>query len=595
MSAPTLSPRAPDMGVKELADWSSSSGVNAHSFHRLVVALFLIGPALRAAEPPVDVGSKNADTPGAPHYTNASVLMPDGRLESFFRVGLKEGITFFRMRSTDNGRTWSDKEKVVMPPKDDWGGPMPLLDRDGELHFIIPKLRGEGRKPAVDRFIDLFHMRSSNGRTQWTNPERIFEGYVGSFQGFIQMKSGRIIAPFGAWQAGVPVAPPFGSNVTTCAYSDDGGRTWSQSPAKLIAPCPEDTNGNCYGAVEPTLIELRDGRVWMLIRTEAGFLYESFSKDGAEWSPAQPSRFHSSHSPAFLLRLKDGRLVNFWNNCEGCPRVGKDGVYTGRDALHAAISNDDGKTWHGYREVYRDATRHGSPPKDGDRGTAYPHATETKDGRILLVSGQGAERRRRFLIDPEWLMEKSQTETFASIDSWHLFKGIGKPVRYWRDRVQGPQLIAHPDHPHAKVLHLRRPDRNDADGATWNFPAAQRGKLTLRLRIGKAFGGAQIGLTNRMFEPCDDNGEKLATYALIVPPDGRIADGIGLTPGQWHTLNLAWNDKGSCTVTIDDAAKTTLPSRAPAPDGLSYLRLRSLSTAVDTAGFLIESLNMTVQ
>jgi hypothetical protein len=372
-------------------------------------------------------------------------------------------------------------------------------------------------------------------------------------------------------------------------YSDDNGTSWKQSTARLTAPCPEDTNGNCYGAVEPTLIELRDGRVWMLIRTEAGFLYESYSNDGAEWSPAQTSRFHSSHSPAYLLRLKDGRLVNFWNNCEAAPRVGKDGVYTGRDALHAAISADDGQTWRGFREVYRDATRHGSPPKSGDRGTAYPHATETSDGKILLVSGQGNERRRRFLIDPDWLMETTQSERFDNIEAWHLFKGIGKPERYWRDRVQGPQLIAHPDKPDAKVLHIRRPDEHDADGATWNFPAARNGELSMRVRFGKDAAPAQISLTDRMFEPCDANGERYANFALHIPTD------VKPTPEHWHALKLNWTETGECNVTLDDSKPVTLKTRAPFPDGLSYLRLRSLAMSADAAGFLVESVDMKSQ
>ena len=134
-------------------------------------------------------------------------------------------------------------------------------------------------------------------------------------------------------------------------YSDDGGKSWARSPAKLTAPCHDGYNGSNYGACEPTLLELKDGRVWMFMRTQDGFLYESFSPDGVNWSPAKPSRFHSSNSPAFPVRLPDGRIVVFWNNAENCPRVGKDGVYSGRDALHAAISSDEGKTWSGFREV----------------------------------------------------------------------------------------------------------------------------------------------------------------------------------------------------------------------------------------------------
>ena len=118
----------------------------------------------------------------------------------------------------------------------------------------------------------------------------------------------RIVVPFAYWVGGRPSAPPTGSNITTTVYSDDDGRTWRQSPAKLTAPCYEGYNGSNYGACEPTILELADGRVWMLIRTQTGRLYESFSPDGAEWSQPEPSRFCSSNSPGWLLRLPDRRI-----------------------------------------------------------------------------------------------------------------------------------------------------------------------------------------------------------------------------------------------------------------------------------------------
>lgn len=553
-----------------------------------VVMLVAAAEIAAVAHPPIDLGANNASTPGAPNYANAAVTLPDGTLESYYRRGVAGSIPIFRMRSADNGRAWTAPEPLVKLSIEPWGGPMPLLDREGELHFVIPKVRGEGRKPNVDRFIDLYHLRSTGGRTKWTEPARIYEGYCGALQGVFQLKSGRIIAPFADWLPGVPTTPPTGPSVTTAVYSDDGGRTWQRSPARLTAPCHEGANMSNYGACEPTLIELKDGRVWMLIRTQDGYLYESFSNDGVNWSVAKRSRFHSSNSPAFPIRLPDGRLVVFWNNAEHSQRVGKDGVYSGRDALHAAISSDEGKTWRGFREVYRDATRNGSPPKDGDRGTAYPHATVTKSGEILLVSGQGTDRRRRFLIDPDWLLEKSQEENFTNLDTWHLFKGFGKPARFWRDRVQGPQLIAHPGKPGVKALHLRRPDERDADGAVWNFPAGRSGKLTLRLRVEKDFGGAQISLTDRMFEPCDDTGEKLAQFALELGRDGAVK------PGSWHEIQLAWQ-VGRCRVSLDGKPLTTLDARSAAPDGLSYLRLRSTAAAVDPVGFLVESVQVEVE
>jgi hypothetical protein len=553
----------------------------------LVLSTCRIAAADDGPQPPIDLGPGNAQGVGI-NYASAAVTYPDGTLESFLRKSGNGKVSIVGSRSTDSGRTWSEPHEVVALEVAPWGGPMPLFDKEGELHFVIPRVRGEGRKPNVDRFIDLYHVRSTDGRTKWSQPRRVYEGYCGSLQQVAQLKSGRIIAPFADWLPGVPTTPPTGPSVTTAVYSDDGGKTWLRSPAKLTAPCYDGYNGANYGACEPTILELKDGRVWMLIRTQAGVLYESFSDDGIAWSDAEPSRFASSNSPAFPIRLADERIVVFWNNCVMPPRVDGQGVYAGRDALHAAISDDEGKTWRGFREVYCDPTRNGSPPKTGDRGTAYPHAALTRDGKILLVSGQGENRRRRFLIDPAWLTQASVEANFDNLDQWHVFKGFGPAKGFWRDRVAGAQLVDHPDKPGAKALHIRRPDDRDADGASWNFPAGSSGTLTVRLRIEKSFGGAQISLADRFFDPCDDQGEEKATFALTIDRDGRIAGDVALETGKWHTLGLEWNVDRRCAVTLDGKRVAELAARGPLTSGVSYLRLRSLAADVDQAGFYVD-------
>ncbi len=543
---------------------------------------------------PIDLGPGNTVATGM-NYASAAVTLKDGAILSFFRRGHDGGVAIFAVRSGDNGRTWSEPAPLVTLPQGGWGGPIPLLDRDGELHFIVPKVRGEGRKPNVDRFIDLYHLRSTDRRTRWTEPQRVYEGYCGSIQGVYQLRIGRIVAPFAHWRPGVPTAPPTGPNVCTAVCSDDGGKTWFRSPAALTAPCIDGYNGSNYGACEPSLIDLNDGRVWMLIRTQTGVLYEAHSPDGAKWFDATPTRFPSSNSPAFPLRLPDGRIVLFWNNCAMPPRLGKDGVYGGRDALHAAITSDEGQTWRGFREVYRDPTRNGSPPRSGDRGTAYPHATVTADGQILLVSGQGAERRRRFLIDPDWLEQTSQVEDFESIDAWHVFKSFGPAKRWWRDRRPGAQLVAHPDDPARRVLRVAKPDDLPGDGAVWNFPAGRGGKLALRLRIGRRFGGAQISVTDRFHNPCDDAGEEEAPVSLRIAPSGRVASSYGLKPGRWHELELWWNDIGVCKALLDGRVVKQFGTARQNRNGFCYLRLRSISTRVDEGGLLVESVRARVK
>ena len=91
--------------------------------------------------------------------------------------------------------------------------------------------------------------------------------------------------------------------------------------------------------------------------------------------------------------------------------------------------------------------------------------------------------------------------------------------------------------------------------------------------------GGQISLLNRMFDPCDDEGDKLATFALKIGGENEIA------PGAWHTVELAWDTiQSTCAVRVDGKPAHTLRSAQPEPDGLSYLRLRSTAAAVDPAG-----------
>lgn len=556
------------------------------------ILVFTFGVALlitdAAAAAPVVVG---------PTKIGANlVVLPDGTWETY-AIDSKAGTNWLlRTRSTDDGHTWSEPNSLRQLPIH--GGVVALLDRRGEVQLFVQVLRTQdsGRRIAIDRFIDIWQLRSSGKRNEWSEPQRIFEGYVGSAQGAVQLRNGRIVLPFASWIAGRREGPPTGANVTTAVYSDDEGKTWKQSPAKLTAPVPSDYNGSNYGAIEPTILELKDGRVWMLMRTQTGFLYESFSNDGANWSEARPSRFRASTGPAFLLRLPDDRIALFWNHCELSVRVNSEGVYGGRDVLHAAISEDEGRNWRGFREVYRDPMRNDTPPRTGDRGTAYPFAVNANDGRIALISGQGGGRRGLVLLDPEWLLEKRVSDDFShGLDGWSVFKGFGPASGWWRDRVPGAQLVKHSTKTGARVLHLRKPDDKAADGAVWNFPSGNKGTLTLRLKLNENFAGADIALLDRFFDPTDDRVPSQAIFHLPINAQENIGQNKRLPFNQWHTLELDWNvDAKQCRVRIDDELDTTLALTQPTLNGVSYLHLRSSASSVDPAGFQVESVSVVI-
>ncbi len=61
---------------------------------------------------------------------------------------------------------------------------------------------------------------------------------------------------------------------------------------------------------EHMMVELRDGRLWMLARTK-GQPHESFSSDGGKtWSePRQAATVQNINARFFLRRLKSGRIL----------------------------------------------------------------------------------------------------------------------------------------------------------------------------------------------------------------------------------------------------------------------------------------------
>jgi hypothetical protein len=289
-------------------------------------------------------------------------------------------------------------------------------------------------------------------------------------------------------------------------------------------------------------------------------------------------------------------LLVIWNHCEMPPRHDGAGVYGGRDALHAAISSDDGASWRGFREIYRDPTRDESPPKRGDRGTAYANAVEIDAGKVLVATGQGPAR-RMLIVDPDWLLETRHSDDFsAGLQAWSVFKSFGPAIRWWRDRTTGAGLVTHPDTPHRQVLHLGRAAGEEPDGAVWNFPAGQNVTVTLRTRLEPNFGGATIALVDRFFEPTDRRAVDLAIASCTITPNGQIGDGPVLSADGWHEIRLACRVKQrDARLLLDGALSHPLAINEPSPVGVSYLWISSDAQTSDTGGLLVERVSAEVE
>lgn len=521
------------------------------------------------------------------------VQLPDGALAGF-SLALEGGQQRVVMQtSSDQSRTWSDPQVVLDLPAEpgNWSGPEVLVDRHGEIHLalindahtgIIRTGEATPRPPTAERTLNLWHTKSSAGRTEWRAPRKIWDGYTGALNSFIQTRAGKLILPFSfrtkrSWRnrgGGFNEFTYMGDFSSTVIHSDDDGETWQLSPDALMIPTP-DIRG-AYGAVEPVVVELKDGRVWMLIRSQMGRFYESFSKDGARWSPAQPTSIISSDSPAGIVRLPDGRLVMLWNECLRYPYA-----YGGRQVLHGAVSEDEGRTWRGHREVMRDPQRGVPPPPSGDFGTAYPYPLALQNGQVIFTSGQGHGRRASYLLDPAWLYETRQAADFSrGLEEWSVYGTRGVDVITAQEG-------------NTPVLQVRKSDAAWPAGAVWNFPYGTAGIVQIEFQLQAGAGAVNVGLTDHYSTPFDAEDVFYNLFNLHLQP-GATRGGARLQENRWYTLLLEWDtERRHCRVSLDGRVVATLQQTREAT-GVNYLRFRALGSGPTRGGLLVRAVSADV-
>jgi len=543
------------------------------------------------------------------------VQLPNGELRHYGHRGAQNRpFEHIYIASHDNGLTWDDGTVVTgKAVTGESGPPAAHVPWSGSFVRIVSR-RDRG----------TFALRSTTG-IDGTYDEQIVDG-----EAFIMIrqpvfltdrKRMLVTAHRGIERDGEHVQQ------SAVFRSDDDGTTWTRADVPVgpifVPEPPHEMPRWRNTGLEPTLVGLNDGRVWMLLRTSMDTLYESFSNDGGvTWTEQIPSHFYATLTMPTLFRMNDGRLLLFWCNTTPLPEVDRsndmsirpeqrtgewEDVFTNRDATHAAISEDDGRTWVGFRELWLNPLRNepdfatrGGNESSLDKSVQQAQAIELPEGKILVALGQHPLVRSLVIFDPAWLYETERSCDFSNgLDDWssHQFiTGIEGHCAY--DRKPGPILVPHPDDPERNVLHIRRiPDPSlvsDRQGAVWNFPAAHAGALTIRLRLNPGSAGGRISLNDRWFNPTDDYASTHAMYSTTFSTTFSTTNtsDILLEPGQWHELRFEWNDvpSGPCRLSIG-INSTDLPAAKPSINGISYVHLQTLSDSEDTAGFVIESVD----
>lgn len=550
---------------------------------------------------------------------NGLVQLPNGELRHYgFEGAQNKPAHYIYIGSKDNGLSWH--RNVISEAVQFAGENMPpatFSPYSGDFIRITGTRNG------------TYVLRSNKGIDGPYEKTQIDTNRHGMIRQPIFLKSKKVILVSCSGQS--LIQDSIGTMQSRVFYSDDDGYTWNISyvpigPRFKVEWPHEKSRWQNY-AIEPSITELDDGRLWMLLRTSMDNLYESFSNDyGTTWSAPVPSRFYSTLTMPTLFRLKDDRLILFFCNTTPLPEEdrsadttlreeqktgdGWEDVFTNRDAIHAAISADDGKSWTGFRELYLNPLRNepdfatrGGTEVSLDKSVHQSQAVELPYGKVLVAFGQHPLVRSMIIFDPDWLNETSAYDDFRNgLHNWSTFKyikGIKGHCAY--NRIPGANLVDHPDREGRKLLqirHLLNPDLVcDVDGAVWNFPTALKGSFTTRIYLRSGSRGGRISLIDRWFNPTDTLAHHYAIYSLKFDGNGKIGKESVIQPEKWVELTFTWDDlqTGPCKLIIDGKPSPfNIPINLKSFNGVSYVHFQSVADKEDKKGYLIESVSAEV-
>ncbi|MDR1061608.1 MAG: glycoside hydrolase [Clostridiales bacterium] len=276
----------------------------------------------------------------------------NGRLfAAFYSGGIKEefGNYAVLLKSDDDGESWSEPIAVAYEGEEARAYDQCLwIDQLGRLWFIWNTMPINAVWASICNDLDADSL-------VWSEPFVIGNDVM--INKPTALSNGEWLFPVSAWALNllkhVPnLATPHAERKPYVYKTADTGKTFTCLGGAKVAYRSYD---------EHQILELKDGRLLMAIRTSVG-IDKSYSEDGGlTWSDS----YHwlgNPNSRIFLQRLSSGNilLVNHYK-------------FAGRNNLTAMISDDEGETFKGNLIL------------DGRDNVSYPDGKEGENGFVYIV------------------------------------------------------------------------------------------------------------------------------------------------------------------------------------------------------------------
>ncbi len=214
-------------------------------------------------------------------------------------------------------------------------------------------------------------MTSTNDGRTWSKPCRLPDGILGPIKDKpVQLPDGVILCGSSTENGGRRVH---------FERTDDLGKTWSAT-----SPVNDPRK---IGAIQPTILFLKNGTLEALGRTSNGKIFQIFSTDqGKTWGPMTLTDLPNPDSGIDAVTLRDGRLLLVYNH-----NIRSGSRNKGRSPLNVAVS-PDGTRWFAALVLEDDP--------DAPGGFSYPAVIQTRDGLVHITYTWERRRIKHVVIDP---------------------------------------------------------------------------------------------------------------------------------------------------------------------------------------------------
>ncbi len=304
------------------------------------------------------------------NHAPSVVRLADGRLLAAWFSGPFEASVhqvILGAYSSDDGKTWSEAEVLHdAPRRSDVDA---AFIAEGERTWVVftrgrwdrypfVGLRDVEREEVGAASYKLYAQATDDSGGTWTDTAQIIDEVSwGCRSNGIKLATGELLLP----------AYHFTTQAAAIVRSDDGGKTW-QRHGNVI---PEGK----VGANEPTVAQLPDGELLMVVRSRDGLLWESRSRDrGTTWSAPVKTELVAAAASHNLFCASTGDLLLTHNACRPPKRT----------PLTIRASKDGGKSWG--EPLILAEIKHPAPDEEVfSRSVCYPSVTESGDGSLLVV------------------------------------------------------------------------------------------------------------------------------------------------------------------------------------------------------------------